>query len=124
MDEKNEKAVKNIFSKPAGPMGRGVVWCGDGLRRLLNRIFLGPGRIWLQSKADRAQEGTTPGIPTDFLLWQKPPGRLNGGNLPRNGQIHPKRGHQGPPQKGSSGVQTHPEMVPSVVISKLSKFKM
>jgi hypothetical protein len=32
MDELNGKAVKNRFSKPAGPMGRGVVWCGDGLR--------------------------------------------------------------------------------------------
>jgi hypothetical protein len=62
-------------------MGRGVVWCGGGLRWLLNRIFLRPGRIWLQSKVDRAQEGTMPGIPTCFLLWQKPPGRLNGGEF-------------------------------------------
>jgi hypothetical protein len=40
MDEKDEEAVKNT-------MGRGVVWYGGGLRRLLNRIFLRPGRIWL-----------------------------------------------------------------------------
>ena len=93
MDEKDEKEAKIDFPKPAGPMGRGVVWCGGGLRWLLNRIFLRPGRIWLQRKADRAQEGTMPGIPTNFLLWQKPPGRLNGGDSPQNGQIHPKRGH-------------------------------
>ena len=47
----------------------------------------------MQSKVETAQEGTMPGIPTSFLLWQKPPGRLNGGNSPRNGQIHPTRGH-------------------------------
>jgi hypothetical protein len=41
MDEKNEKMVQNTvdFPKPAGPMGRSVVWCGGGFRRLLNRIF-------------------------------------------------------------------------------------
>ena len=93
MDEKNEKEAKNIFSQARRSYGRGVVWCGGGLRRLLNRIFLRPGRIRLQSKVDRAQEGTMPGIPTSFLLWKKLPGRLNGGNSPRNGQIHPKRGH-------------------------------
>ena len=51
MDEKDEKAVKNRFSKPAGPMGRGVVWCGDGLRRLLNRIFLGQVEFGCKAKS-------------------------------------------------------------------------
>ena len=37
-----------------------------------------------------------PGIPTNFLLWQKPPGRLNGGDSPQNGQIHPKGVIRGP----------------------------
>jgi hypothetical protein len=55
-----------------------------------------------------------PGIPTHFLLWQKPPGRLNGGNSPQNGQIHP--------QKGSLGVLIHPKMVQNVEISKWSDF--
>jgi hypothetical protein len=44
-----------------------------------------------------------PGIPTHFLLWQKPPGRLNGGNSPQNGQSHPPKGViRGPnsPQNG------------------------
>jgi hypothetical protein len=31
-------------------MGKGVVWCGNGA---IFRLFLRPGRIWLQSKADR-----------------------------------------------------------------------
>jgi hypothetical protein len=83
-------------------MGRGLVWCGDGPRRLLNRIFLMPGRIWLRSIVDRAQEGAMPGILTNFLLWQKPPGRLNGGNSHQNGQFTPKRIIGGPnsPQNG------------------------
>jgi hypothetical protein len=93
MDEKNEKAVKNRFSQARRSYGEG---CGLVRRwppATFNQIFLRPGRIWLQSKVDRAQEGTMPGIPTNFLLWQKPPGRLSGGNSPQNGQIHPKMGH-------------------------------
>jgi hypothetical protein len=95
MDEKNEKAVKNRISQARQSYGCvcGLVRCGDGLRRLLNRVFLRPGRIWLQSKVDRNQEGAMPCIPTSFLFWQKPPGCLNGGDSPQNGQIHPKRGH-------------------------------
>jgi hypothetical protein len=55
MDEKKQESGPKIdFSKPAGPMGRGLFWCGGGCRRHLNRIFLRPGRIWLQRKADRA----------------------------------------------------------------------
>jgi hypothetical protein len=114
MDEKDEKEAKNGFPKPADPMGRGVVWCGGGLRGLLNRIFLRPGRIWLQSKVERAQEGTMPGIPTSFRLWQKPPGRLNEGNSP------PKWPNS--PQKGSLGALIHPKMVQNVEISKWSDF--
>ena len=51
MDEKNEKAVKNRFPQPAGPMGRGAVWCGGGLRRLLNRIFLGEVKFGYKEKS-------------------------------------------------------------------------
>ena len=32
MDEKTRKMPKIDFPKPANPMGRGVVWCGGGLR--------------------------------------------------------------------------------------------
>jgi hypothetical protein len=92
MNEKNENMVQNRFFQARRSYDgerRGLVrkW----LPATLNRIFLRPGQIWLQSKADRAQEGTTPGMPTYFLLLQKLLGRLNGGNSPRNGQIHPKR---------------------------------
>ena len=68
-------------------MGRGVVWCGSDLRRLLNRIFLRPGQLRAQNKAGRAQQGTIPGIPTNFLLWQKPLGRLNRGIPQINGSF-------------------------------------
>ena len=36
-----------------------------------------------------------PGVPptTHFLLWQKPPGRLNGGNSPQTAKFTPKGGH-------------------------------
>jgi hypothetical protein len=56
-----------------------------------------------------------PGIPTHFLLWQKPPGR-------QMGEIHPKMAKFTP--KGvirSLGALIHPEMVQNVEISKLSK---
>ena len=93
MDEKNEKVVKNGFSQARRSYGEGRGLVRRWLPVTFKSDFLRPGRIWLQSKVDRAQEGTVPGIPTNFLLWQKPPGRLNGGDSPQNGQIHPKRGH-------------------------------
>jgi hypothetical protein len=37
-----------------------------------------------------------PGIPTNFLLWKKLPGRLNGGNSSQNGQFAPKGVIAGP----------------------------
>jgi hypothetical protein len=61
MDKKNEKAVKNIFSQARRSycmgMGRGMVWCGYDLRRLLNRIFLRPGRIWCKAKSKGLKRG-------------------------------------------------------------------
>jgi hypothetical protein len=33
MDEKNEEVAKIDFPEPAVPMGRGVVWCGNGCQR-------------------------------------------------------------------------------------------
>jgi hypothetical protein len=56
MDEKNEKAVKNGFSQARRSYGEGYGLVRGGLRRLLNRIFFRRGRIWLQSKVDRAKE--------------------------------------------------------------------
>jgi hypothetical protein len=114
MDEKNEKAVKNGFSQARRSYGEGRGLVRRWLPVTFKSDFLRPGRIWLQSKVDRAQEGTVPGIPTNFLLWQKPPGRLNGRNSP------PKWPNS--PQKGSLGVLIHPKTVPNVEISKLSKF--
>jgi hypothetical protein len=71
MDERTRGRSKIDSPKSAGP--RGGVWfgaAGDGLRRLLNRIFLRPGRIWSQSsKVERVQEGAMPGIPTNFFFW-------------------------------------------------------
>ena len=43
MDEKDEKEAKNIFPQARRSYGEGF----DGPRRLLNRIFLRLGRIWL-----------------------------------------------------------------------------
>jgi hypothetical protein len=50
-----------------------------------------------------------PGFPTNFLLWQKPPGRLNG----KWGKFTPKWPNS--PQKGSLGalVLIHPKLVQS-----------
>jgi hypothetical protein len=51
MDEKNEKAVKNRFSQARRSYVWGGAWFGAEVassdQRLLNRIFLRPGRIWL-----------------------------------------------------------------------------
>ena len=69
MDEKDEKAVKNRISQARQSYGEG---CGLVRRwplATLNRISLRPGRIWLQRKVDRAQEGAMPGILTSFLFF-------------------------------------------------------
>jgi hypothetical protein len=99
MGETNGKVVKNGFPKPkpAVSMRRGVVWCGNGCQRFLIAFFLGHVDVEFgcKFKVDRAQEGAMSGIPTNFLLWQKSFGRLNGRNSPRGGQIHPKRSDLG-----------------------------
>jgi hypothetical protein len=86
--------------KPAVSMGRGVFGAeNNGYQRFLIAFFLGHFDVesGCKFKVERAQEGAMPGIPINFLLWQKSFGRLNlnGRNSPRDGQIHPKRGDLG-----------------------------
>jgi hypothetical protein len=113
--KRTRKQSKIDFPKLAGPMGRGVVWCGDGLRRLLNRIFLRAGRIRLQSKADRAQEGTAwHSHQLSFMVMAETAWSPKWGKFTRK--------WPNSSQKGSLGALIYPNMVLNVEISKLSKF--
>jgi hypothetical protein len=85
MDEKNEKAAKKIF---------------HGLRRLLNRIFLGQVEFGYKETPIGLKGGPCVEFLPTFFCGREHLVAKMGGNSPQNGQIHPKGAPQRSPPKG------------------------